>query len=173
MILKLFLGLALYVILCGAGYIVMDCLYYNKIVTALPNVKQRWLYYLLQFTWGLTMNICGALMAAVLLCCGKRPKRYGWDWCFELNVNGGLSLGIFMIAPVGFCDDLKDHEHGHSIQNMYFGPLFLGMVAIPSVVRFWVREIQYKIGRPPKTDYDEIWFEGQATASGRKFINSI
>ena len=166
-------GLALYVILCGAGYIVMDCLHYNRIVTALPNVKQRWLYYLLQFTWGLPMNLIGSIVALVLVCFRKRAKRYGWNYCFELPVNFGLELGIFFIAPINGSKHTKDHEHGHAIQNIYFGPFCVGMVSIPSAVRFWIREIQYKLGRPPKTDYDEVWFEGQATESGEKFINNL
>jgi hypothetical protein len=26
-----------------------------------------------------------------------------------------------------------------------------------------------KLGKPPKTRYDDIWFEGQATKTGEKF----
>lgn len=49
-------------------------------------------------------------------------------------------------------------------------PQAVTVVALPSVIRYWIREIQYKCKKPPKTDYDAIWFEGQATKSGLKYF---
>jgi hypothetical protein len=165
--------LVVYTLASIAGYLIMGNLYYNGAVVSLPNVKRRWVYYLLQFTWGLPMNFIGSIAALVLVCFGKRAKRYGWNYCFELPVNFGLELGIFFIAPVNGSTHTKNHEHGHAIQNIYFGPLCVGMVSIPSAVRFWIREIQYMIKKPPKTKYDDAWFEGQATKSGTRFINDL
>lgn len=165
--------LVAYAILSAIGYLVMDYLYNKADVKVLPNIKYRWLYYLLQFTWGLPMNIVGAIAALVLVCCKKKAHRYGWNYCFELPVNFGLELGIFFIAPIRGSKHTKDHEHGHAIQNIYFGPFCVGMVSIPSATRFWVREIQYMIKKPPKTDYDDVWFEGQASKSGEHFIDSL
>jgi hypothetical protein len=28
-----------------------------------------------------------------------------------------------------------------------------------------------KLGKPPKTGYDDAWFEGQATKTGTRFMN--
>lgn len=162
-----------YTVISAIGYLMMDRLYHTKKVEVLPNIKYRWLYYLLQFTWGLPMNIVGALVALVLVCFRKKAYRYGWNYCFELPVNFGLELGIFFIAPVNGSRHTKDHEHGHAIQNIYFGPFCVGMVSIPSAARFWIREIQYMIKKPPKTDYDDAWFEGQASKSGSNFIDNL
>lgn len=162
-----------YAIVSAVGYLVMGNLYYNNVVVSLPNVKRRWAYYLLQFTWGLPMNLIGAIVALVLVCHRKKAYKYGWNYCFELPVNFGLELGIFFIAPVGGSKHTKDHEHGHAIQNIYFGPFCVGMVSIPSATRFWIREIQYMIKKPPKTKYDDAWFEGQATKSGTRFIDGL
>jgi hypothetical protein len=162
-----------YAIISAIGYLVMDRLYHTKKVEVLPNIKHRWLYYLLQFTWGLPMNIAGALVALVLVCHRKKAYRYGWNYCFELPVNFGLELGIFFIAPINGSKHTKDHEHGHAIQNIYFGPFCVGMVSIPSAARFWIREIQYMVKKPPKTKYDDAWFEGQASKSGEYFIDSL
>ena len=148
----------------------MNYLYLVANVKFLPNVKHRWLYYLIQFTWGLIMNIIGSIVALILICCGKRPYRYGWNYCFELNVNFGLELGIFFIAPINGSEHTKKHEHGHAIQNLYLGPFCIGMVSIPSAARYWIREIQRMLKKPPTSDYDHIWFEGQATYSGYNFI---
>ena len=167
----LFKILFVYALWCAAGYMVMSYLYREAEIEALPNVKYRWLYYLLQFTWGLPMNLIGAIVALILICFGKKAYRYGWNYCFELPVDFGLELGIFFIAPINGSKYTKDHEHGHAIQNIYFGPFSIGMVSIPSALRFWVREIQYKMNRAPNTGYDDIWFEGQATKTGTKFIN--
>jgi hypothetical protein len=119
------------------------------------------------------MNLIGAITALILICLGHRPKRYGWSYCFELKVNFGLELGIFFIAPVGGYESVKQHEHGHGIQNVYFGPFTIGMISIPSATRYWVREFLYWKGTPPKTKYDDIWFEGQASLSGKEFINNL
>lgn len=162
-----------YAITSAIGYLIIGNLYNTGVVVSLPNVKHRWLYCLLQFTWGLPMNVAGALVALVLVCFRKKAYRYGWNYCFELPVNFGLELGIFFIAPINGSKHTKDHEHGHAIQNIYFGPFCVGMVSIPSATRFWIREIQYKIKKPPKTKYDDAWFEGQASKSGEHFIDSL
>lgn len=162
-----------YAIVSAVGYLVMGNLYYNNVVVSLPNVKRRWVYYLLQFTWGLPMNLIGAIVALVLVCHRKKAYKYGWNYCFELPVNFGLELGIFFIAPIDGSKHTKDHEHGHAIQNIYFGPFCVGMVSIPSATRFWIREIQYMIKKPPKTKYDDAWFEGQATKSGTRFTDGL
>ena len=173
MLFALFKILFVYALWCAAGYVVMSYLYHKAEIEVLPNIKYRWLYYLLQFTWGLPMNLIGAIVALVLVCFGRKAYRYGWNYCFELPVSFGLELGIFFIAPINGSKHTKDHEHGHAIQNIYFGPFCVGMVSIPSAVRFWIREIQYMIKKPPKTDYDDAWFEGQASKSGAYFIDNL
>ncbi len=35
-----------------------------------------------------------------------------------------------------------------------------------SSIRYWKRRIQTKMGNPPEKDYDDNWFEGQATRAG-------
>lgn len=76
----------------------------------------------------------------------------------------GVSLGIVYI--MGHVHDLsiEKHELGHTIQFKRFGALFILLVAIPSVTRFWFRRIT-KIRKRP---YEAIWFEGQATRLGEE-----
>lgn len=137
---------------------------------ALPCMKNKFVYYLLQFTWGLPMNIAGLIVAGIMMLCGKRPVRYGYGWCFEREGDWGLELGIFFIAPP-HSTHTKNHELGHGIQNIYFGPLTVFIVSIPSVCRFQWRRLMTKLGKPLKTRYDDIWFEGQATKTGTRFMN--
>ena len=77
MLLTLFKILLVYFLWCAAGYAVMSYLYHKAEIKVLPNVKYRWLYYLLQFTWGLPMNLIGTIVALSLKCCGKKAYRYG------------------------------------------------------------------------------------------------
>ena len=162
-----------YIFFCAVAYETMENFYIYGGVKSLPFPRKRWLYYFLQFTWGLPMNLIGAGVALGLLCFGHKPKRYGWNFCFELPVNFGLELGIFFIAPKNGSTHTKNHEVGHAVQNIYLGPLTIGVVSIPSAVRFWAREIKRKCGKTITTKYDDIWFEGQATQTGFKFIEEI
>lgn len=135
-----------------------------------PSTK--FMYYLLSFTWGLPMNIFGVVFALVMLCIGKKPKKHGWNYYFEFDVDWGLELGIFFIAPKNATEHLKNHELGHSLQNIYYGPFTIGVISIPSVVRFWVRHIQTKHGKH-LLPYDSVWFEGSATSSGTAFMKAF
>lgn len=164
----------LYILISSVIYIICDKFYKKEKLKYFKTPKSKISYYLLSFTWGCPMVIVGCVVALVLICFGKKPKRYGWCWCFELNVNYGLELGIFFISPVGKCTSLKNHEHGHGIQNIWLGIFTPLVVSIPSSVRYWIRE--FKCMRNPKiklVPYDSIWFEGTATSSGTKLLEEL
>lgn len=134
--------------------------------------KNPIIYYFLQFTYGIIMNIIGGLLALILLITGYKPKKFTNNIYFEFKKIDwfGFSCGIFVFIGKD-CTNFLWHESGHSIQNVTFGPLFPFIVAIPSVIRFWYRELKfYKKGLTPKTYYDDIWFEGQATLLGSYII---
>lgn len=142
----------------------------NQLFFKMP--KSKILYYILSFTWGLPMTLLGSIVALCIIITGHKPVKYGWNYCFEFDIDWGLELGIFFIAPK-YSIHTKNHEHGHGIQNIYLGIFTIGTVSIPSVIRFWYREIKEKLGYKNKTTYDSIWFEGSATRSGDYFMNSI
>lgn len=133
-------------------------------------MKNKKLYYFLNLTWGLPMTLLGAIVAVVLIIAGKKPKRHGG--CLYFNVGkswGGLELGLFFLTDEHDSHNVKTHEFGHSIQNARFGFLMPFIVCIPSAVRYWYRELRYyRRGKTPKTTYDDIWFEGQATRLGKE-----
>jgi hypothetical protein len=135
----------------------------------------KFVFYLLSFTWGLLMTIIGLIVALILIIAGYKPEKYGYCLHFKIgNYWGGISLGLVFITDKTPSKHTKNHEHGHSIQNCYWGILFPFVIAIPSVVRYWYRELKYyRKGKAPTTDYDAIWFEGDATKRGTKFIESL
>lgn len=135
-------------------------------------MKNKALFYILSFTWGLPMTLIGLISACVLICAGYTTKR--WGGCIYFNVGknwGGVSLGIVFITDERDSIHTKNHEFGHAIQNCRLGFLMPFIVCIPSAIRYWYRELKYwKNGLMPTTKYDDIWFEGQATRLGYKYI---
>ena len=140
-----------------------------------PNISKRE-FYLRSFTWGLPVNIGGAVFAFLLLLTGHRPKKFGHCIHFETGKKkwGGGSLGIFMFTCKNATLHLKAHEHGHSIQNCFYGPFMPFIVNIPSSLRFWVRKLLKKIF--PKIrlrPYDSAWFEAEASSLGHEFLKNL
>lgn len=135
------------------------------------NKKQ---FYLLSFTWGLPLTLCGGIVSAAMLATGHKPKRYGWCLYFEAGKNwGGCECGPVFIKCRNSGDRICRHEFGHAIQNCMYGPFMPLVVNMPSSVRYWGRKISGAFGRNPKTDYDAIWFEGQATRLGTEYMSVI
>lgn len=126
----------------------------------------RKLFYILNFTWGIIMNIIGAVGAAAFLAMGYKPFKHAGSIVFRTGHNwGGVSLGIFSFVCEEAGEHTLNHEFGHAIQNAIFGPLFPFIVAIPSFSRYWTFVNNQKKGIPNE-DYDAIWFEGSATKWG-------
>jgi hypothetical protein len=120
-------------------------------------------------TRGWALSAVGCVVYAVLRLCGLKPLDFYGVPYFEVGKNwGGLELGWFFICGEGSDEELKMHEVGHGIQNAVVGGLGMLCCSIGSALRYWKREI---FGAT--TTYDSWWFEGNATALGREFINRI
>lgn len=137
------------------------------------------LYWIISLTWGLLMTFIGLLVTGiVIIFFHGKPHRNGWTYIVEVGDHwGGLELGAVALcgrysdaAPLYF-DEVRKHEFGHSLQNLIWGPLFPFVIGIPSAIRYWYREYLYRHGKKPKTKYDDIWFEGQATRWGTKVMD--
>lgn len=125
-------------------------------------------FYILNFTWGIIMNIIGAIGAMfVMLETGIKPTRHAGNIVFKFgHYWGGVSLGIFTFMCLEADEHTLNHEFGHSIQNAIFGPFFIPLVAIPSFIRCQKFNNNIKKGIPNEEDYDAAWFEGSATKWG-------
>ena len=135
-------------------------------------IRNKFLFYLLSFTWGLPMTLIGCVVAAVLLITGHKPKKWGYCYYFEVGENwGGLELGVIFLVNKNSSIHTRDHEHGHAFQNCWFGPLMPFVVSIPSAIRYWYRELfYYRKNKIPNTTYDSVWFEGIASTLGKEFM---
>lgn len=128
----------------------------------------RALFYVLQFTWGLPVNLVGLLL---FLCCGGRRRQRFCNsvvTCLPGDL-GGLSLGVFIFLSLRDADrrrDLCAHEYGHTVQCLFLGPLYWLVVAIPSAL--W-----YHFGtgyrRARGIPYDAFYCERWATVWVRRW----
>lgn len=133
-------------------------------------IDHMWLYYVLNYTWGIITTLFGWLIYLFVLIFMHRhivnKGKFGPSHFLQLFDNwGGLELGVnFLVADkMGSSWTLhtKQHELGHTFQNAVWGPFALFISFIPSVIRYWVR----KKMKDPKP-YDAAWYEGSATTVG-------
>lgn len=131
------------------------------------------LFWLASCTWGIVLTFIGALVALALLVTGHKPHRFHYLVYFEVgNGWGGFEIGGFFVVSKDAGLSTKQHEAGHGLQNIMLGVFMPFLVSIPSAVRYWWRRWQEHRGRGATLKpYDSIWFEGWATALGRKYFN--
>ena len=69
------------------------------------NDFKKFLFYFVQWTWGLPVNLVGGIV--FLICTkilGRRYQKFGYAKVTYLPwKQGGLSLGLFIFMPVNFC----------------------------------------------------------------------
>ena len=131
------------------------------------------LFHLLSFTWGILTTLCGCIVALAMLAIGHKPHKFCDHIYFKVGKKpwGGLELGwIFFLTDCRPTEYLKRHEVGHSLQACIFGPLMPFVVSLPSIIRYWYREIRSRRGLKNNTGYYDIWFEKQASDFGEKYL---
>lgn len=132
------------------------------------------IFYLLSFTWGAIMTVFGLIGILFSLPFNRVRVYHGRLFAFWGKGWGGVSLGCFFFVAKDCMDNdhICSHECGHGLQNCLMGPGFL-YIAICSFVRYWYREYLVRSGKKQwyeLPDYDDAWFEGQATQWGEKYI---
>ena len=130
------------------------------------------LFWVLSLSWGLPMTLFGAICAFALLVTGHKPQRFHYFVYFEVGSGwGGFEAGGFFFVNKNPSQHIKQHESGHGLQNIMLGVLMPFLVSIPSMIRYWYRELIVRSGKKKYSelpDYDSIWFEGWATRLGEK-----
>lgn len=135
-------------------------------------MKNTKLILFLNNTWGIPLTLVGYATRLVLKCKGKKGAKFGFARVYTVGKGwGGLNLGTtILVSQDCYPTRTISHELGHGIQNAMFGVLTPFLVSIPSVIRYHYRNHLYKKGIRPKTAYDDIWFEGQATELGLDYF---
>lgn len=137
-------------------------------------MKHIWLYYALNYSWGIITVIIGWLLLGFLkLFFNKKivqEGKFGPAHFIMIFDNwGGLEMGVNFLLATKMGEDYslhtKCHETGHTFQNAIYGPLAIFLIYLPSAIRYWYQRIRRKHGKQNK-DYDAIWFEESATDIG-------
>ena len=136
---------------------------------------KRFLYLLCQWTWGLPQNLVGAALYLFYRARGCPHFRYqgafGVVWTQD---SGSMSMGSFLFMHPRWGPEQKEllaHEYGHTIQSLFFGPLYLLTVGLPSVI--WAGHPAFqKLRRVKKLDYDSVYPEKSATRLGLRFARA-
>ena len=89
------------------------------------------------------MTFIGACMAFGCVCAGKKPNIFNGMIHFRFGKNwGGVEMGLFFFTDDTAGLHTMQHESGHGLQNALWGPLFPFLVALPSGLRYNMRNFK-------------------------------
>ncbi len=132
---------------------------------------KNFLFYLVQFTWGLPQNIVGGIAYLILKNKYKHERFHNSFVTYIPHDNfGGVSLGIFIFMnpdrPDDRVHDTRIHEYGHTIQSLILGPAWPFVIAIPSMI--WCNTPKFvKMRKEQNVSYYKLYCEGWANIWGR------
>ena len=137
------------------------------------NIIKDIFFYLIQWTWGLPVNIVGCI--AYLICTKVlkyRHQKFGYANIVYMPWNaGGLSMGLFIFlkdrgeAPNPWSYNTRIHEYGHTWQCLLLGPLYYIVIALPSVI--WCNFFE-SYRKKNNVSYYKLYCEAWANNWGQK-----
>lgn len=101
---------------------------------------KKFLYYFLQWTWGLPVNIISGVIFLICKAMGKKQEKFYNAYITYLDWNqGGLSLGQFIFMKNNHPNkdwtyNTRIHEYGHTFQAIILGPLYWLVIGLPSAI---------------------------------------
>ncbi|MBR5409941.1 MAG: hypothetical protein IK104_04650 [Clostridia bacterium] len=130
----------------------------------------QYLFFLIQWTWGASVNVVGGLVCLFLYPFCKH-EHFGNALITYVPWNqGGLSLGLFIFIAADrnkeWTFNTRIHEYGHTIQCLLLGPLYWVVVALPSAI--WCNFFEgYR--RRNNVSYYKLYCESWANRWGEKW----
>lgn len=94
------------------------------------------LYTLVQCTWGLPQTLVGAVVFLYLI----RHHHFCYHGAIATfwKNKTSASLGMFLFLSENYTSETLEkvtiHEYGHTIQSLILGPLYLPVIALPSML---------------------------------------
>lgn len=140
---------------------------------SLKNSIKDFAFYLIQWTWGLPVNLVGGIVFLIYTKIkGRRWQKFGYSRIVYLPWNsGGLSLGLFIFMKDNHKSEkwtynTRIHEYGHTWQCLLLGPIYYIVIALPSAI--WCNFFE---GYRKKNNVSYYWLycENWANAWGQKF----
>lgn len=144
------------------------------------------LYRFVQWTWGLPQTLVGSVYYLLNI---KQPHyEYHGSKVTIWKSKSSLSLGMFtFISDDPFCyyesyqrdysetefsKMLLVHEYGHTIQSLIFGPLYLLLVGVPSILWSFLPVFVRKRERE-RLSYFSVYPERWANKLGEKVTGDL
>lgn len=97
--------------------------------------------FVLLFIWQMPQNIAAGFLSLFI---GKKIKISYDHWCFAYETKGfrgGISLGTFcFVDPIGsqHKEYIAHEQAGHTVDSRIFGPLYLIIIGLPSLIHAWL-----------------------------------
>lgn len=132
-------------------------------------------FFVVQFVWGAPQSIIGLLLLLKYSKCEK-SFYHGALLVLHDGAFGGISLGPFIFVNKSrgekWINEVKVHEYGHAIQSLIFGPLYLFVIGLPSIV--WCNAKKYrKLREEGGVSYYKFYPEKYANVLGQKVTGDI
>lgn len=142
---------------------------------------KRFLYTLLQLTWGFPQTLAGFVIFLINF---KSPHHlFHGAICTKWNKKSSLSLGLFIfvtddplchyknregeLSYEEFYERIAVHEFGHTVQSLLWGPLYLLAVGLPSII--WATGKKFrKLRRDKRISYYSVYPEKGANYWGER-----
>ena len=128
----------------------------------------------LRFVWELPQNLLGVVVWLVVRRTITETTLEHGRLFFHVP-NFGVSLGSFVFwsstdqAIIKINPNNKVHEFGHTIQSLYFGPLYLLVIGLPSISRVLYGTLYYTFTKKKWQGYYRGYPERWADELGEKF----
>lgn len=84
-------------------------------------------------------------------------EDYNGKSIYHIDKYWGISLGNYIIINKHSNDNTIKHEYGHSIQSLYFGPLYLFIIGLPSITMNVLSRVKILDPRNYYNRWPESW----------------
>lgn len=123
---------------------------------------------ILLYIWQLPQNLLGLIMLLFMKPYILREKYKGITYVVSKKMSGGISLGNYVILSNSYKDKNRyqkiwDHEWGHTRDSIMFGPLYLIIIGLPSLIWAWMYGT---IIKPTYNGYYKFYTEKRADRLG-------
>lgn len=111
----------------------------------------------LTYAWQLPQNLLGLLLRAIYK--GTDSEYEGAIVRRSTRMQGGISLGKYIIVGRWASRKTVMHEYGHCRQSLYLGPLYLIGIGLQSI-------LHAALCKCKNHNYYDMWFEKWADKLG-------
>ena len=147
-----------------------------------PSPLKLALCMLIHWTWGILQNIFGLIMFMIY----AKERQYWFRTSIVTIWSKPSSMGCGMfifLSGTAYRDISRDdneklqydtlvHEYGHCIQSLFLGPLFIPVIAIPSVSWAFFPFFQ-KLRKRKRISYYWLYCEHWANKIGDKICDNM